>query len=85
MRQALLPARQLANLRSFYSSFDTCAFIFTGKRFRQVKFNFFPLNRDVFDRLDEIIKELFDCLSDETRPEFTCAQLLELCLTALVE
>ncbi len=45
----------------------------------------FEVDRDVSDRLDEIIDELCDCLSDETREEFTRAKLCELCLTALVD
>lgn len=45
----------------------------------------FEVNRNVSDWLDEIIEELFDCLSDETRAEFTRDRLLEMCLTALVE
>ena len=45
----------------------------------------FEVNRIVSDRLDEIIEDLIDCLSDETREEFTRDKLLELCLTALVE
>jgi hypothetical protein len=45
----------------------------------------FEVNRKVSDWLDEIIEDLLDCLSDETRAEFTRDRLLELCLTALVE
>ena len=45
----------------------------------------FEVDRDISDRLDEIIDELCDCLSDETREEFTRAKLCELCLTALVD
>lgn len=45
----------------------------------------FEVDRDVSDRLDEIIDELYDCLSDEMREEFTRAKLCELCLMALVD
>lgn len=45
----------------------------------------FEADRDVSDRLDEIIDELCDCLSDDLREEFTRAKLCELCLMALVD
>lgn len=45
----------------------------------------FEVDRAVADRLDEVIDELGDCLSAETREEFTRAKLCELCLTALVD
>jgi hypothetical protein len=45
----------------------------------------FEVDRAVADRLDEIIDELGDCFSAETREEFTRDSLCELCLTALVD
>lgn len=45
----------------------------------------FDVDRAVGERLDEIIDELCDCLSDEAREKFTRSKLCELCLTALVD
>ena len=45
----------------------------------------FEVDRAVSDRLDEIIDELCDCLSDEMREKFTRAKLCELCFTALID
>lgn len=45
----------------------------------------FEVDRAVADRLDEIIDELCDCLSEEMQEEFTRAKLCELCLTTLVD
>lgn len=45
----------------------------------------FDVNRAVADRLDQIIDELGDGLSEDTREKLTLATLCELCLTALVD
>jgi hypothetical protein len=45
----------------------------------------FDINRSIADRLDQIIDELSDGLSEDTREKLTLAILCELCLTALVD
>lgn len=45
----------------------------------------FDLNRAVADRLDQIVDELGDGLSEDTREKLTLATLCELCLTALID
>lgn len=45
----------------------------------------FDVDRAVADRLDQIIDELGDGLSEDTRGRLTLATLCELCLTALVD
>lgn len=45
----------------------------------------FDVNRAIADRLDQIIDELGDGLSEDTRGKLTLATLCELCLTALID
>ena len=45
----------------------------------------FEVDRAVADRLDQIIDELGDGLSEDTREKLTLTTLCELCLTALVD